>query len=144
MKIDIQSLTTEIDLIKVGSTANQSGQNESIELDSECQSEFITSITRHIRQNKTIIIDLEHVIYIDASGLWALFDIFMKITKKKGKFIIVSPTESIAHALDASNMTHNIPIRHTLDEAIKLAGTTPEKSTQPQERDINDHTRPNT
>lgn len=92
----------------------------SVELDIENQSYFIDRINSILNQpERSIIVNLENVTYIDSSGLWALFEGHKKATMMAKRMVLVNPTKDVRRVLDITKMSTKLDIFTSEKDALK-------------------------
>ena len=107
--------------INFGSILNDESNtlSGSIELDIENQNIFIDHINAIFDEGvHYIIINMENIIYIDSSGLWALFECHKKATQKNGKISLLSPQKDVKRVLDITKISNKINISEKESDAL--------------------------
>ena len=96
-----------------------------VELDIQNQSKFIETLNTlfdngHIK----LIIDMSNIIYIDSSGLWAIFEGHKKAVERKGNLLILNPVQDVKRVLDITKISSKIHIFDTNSEALTFFSNT--------------------
>ncbi len=91
-----------------------------VELDIESQAHFVDVINSIFEEGRIyVIVDMQHVSYIDSSGLWALFEGHKKAAQKNGKLVLLHPTKDVKRVLDITKMSSKIQVFQ--DESLAIA-----------------------
>lgn len=91
----------------------------SVELDIENQAHFVDVINAVFEEGRVyVLVDMQHVSYIDSSGLWALFEGHKKAAQKNGKLVLLTPTKDVKRVLDITKMSSKIQVFSDEQEAI--------------------------
>jgi anti-sigma B factor antagonist len=108
-KVQITKSATETDPV-----ANQ------IELDIENQANFVDFMNNIFDESGVnVILDMQNVMYIDSSGLWALFEGHKKAAIKGGEMVILNPSKDVKRVLDITKMSSKIRIFTQEEDALK-------------------------
>lgn len=65
------------------------------------------------------LIDIEHVKYINSSGIGVLITLLTKFRNKEGEVVIVKPSEHVNKLLIITKLTAIFKIADSIEEAIK-------------------------
>ena len=91
-----------------------------LEIDLEYASRFKSECLELIKENdKQVILCLENVPYIDSEGLWAIFEIYKKLTAQSKVLVISSPNSNVMRVLKIIKLDSRIKIFDTDEQAIK-------------------------
>lgn len=91
---------------------------EDVELDMENSEFFVNYFNESLPPTQNVLISLNEVSYIDASGLWAVYSVSNKV-KSMNKSIAVSISkEFVRRVFDITKMSLKIPIFKSEKEAI--------------------------
>jgi len=128
MKLHTTTLTrhnTSIDKITIGEYRNA---DETVygkmELDVSCISGFMEKTTRFLEEgNHDIIMDLNHVVYIDSCGLWALFELYKRANFEHKKIAFINLTKDVKRVLDVTKMSSKLLIFDSEEDAINALTT---------------------
>lgn len=90
-----------------------------VELDIENQCRFVETIEDLILQTPVhVILDMSGIIYIDSSGLWALFEGHKKMTQKSLKMVLFNVTKDVMRVLDITKMSSKLVVCANESDAI--------------------------
>lgn len=90
-----------------------------VELDIENQAHFVDVINAIFEEGRVyVLVDMQHVSYIDSSGLWALFEGHKKAAQKSGRLVLLHPTKDVKRVLDITKMSSKIQIFSDEKEAV--------------------------
>jgi len=121
MEIIKSSVHPQIIKVEIGAEYNE-GQKKiagTVELDIENQAHFVDVINAIFEEGRVyVVVDMQHVSYIDSSGLWALFEGHKKAAQKSGKLVLLSPTKDVKRVLDITKMSSKIQVFAEEKEAI--------------------------
>jgi anti-sigma B factor antagonist len=122
LEIDIRSLENSITIVSVGADkTNKNVLNGNVELDIQNQSKFIETLnTLFDNGNIKLIIDMSNIIYIDSSGLWAIFEGHKKAVERNGNLVMLNPGEDVRRVLDITKISSKIHIFETDLEALNF------------------------
>ncbi len=119
----IHKVICEKDIIKILIGAELSDDNlpkGNMELDIENQSQFVEEINDlFVEEHIRVILDMRYINYIDSSGLWALFEGYKTASQKKGKLVLLNPTQDVKRVLDITKMSSKIQIFESEEEALE-------------------------
>jgi anti-anti-sigma factor len=107
--------------IQVGAEYHQDSNTVSgqVELDIESQARFVDFVNSLFEDpGAKVMVDMQQVIYIDSSGLWALFECSKKATQKNGRFVLLTPIKDVRRVLDITKMSSKIPVFDSEAEAL--------------------------
>lgn len=80
---------------------------------------FKDAMDQAIKDEMPIILDLEHVSFVDSSALGLLVISHQNLKSKKIQFCLVNPQTYVRQVLDLANIGKMIPIYETLDKIPK-------------------------
>lgn len=66
------------------------------------------------------LVDLKNLDFINSKGIGYFLDFFRKISEKKGRMVLASPSENVLDILEVVGVTKVLEVYFTVDEA-KLA-----------------------
>jgi anti-sigma B factor antagonist len=113
MEIIKSSVHPQIIKVEIGAEYNESQKKVTgtVELDIENQAHFVDVINGIFEEGRVyVVVDMQHVIYIDSSGLWALFEGHKKAAQKSGKLVLLQPTKDVKRVLDITKMSSKIQV----------------------------------
>ncbi len=113
MEIIKSSVHPQIIKVEIGAEYNESQKKVTgtVELDIENQAHFVDVINGIFEEGRVyVVVDMQHVSYIDSSGLWALFEGHKKAAQKSGKLVLLQPTKDVKRVLDITKMSSKIQV----------------------------------
>ena len=94
-----------------------------VELDIENQGRFVEMIEDLIVQSPMhVVLDMSGIIYIDSSGLWALFEAHKKVMQAGLKLVLFDVTKDVLRVLDITKMSSKILISANETDALAEIG----------------------
>lgn len=117
-----EELKDKITKVYIGKELSDDKKNAkgSIELDIENQTRFVDMVHSVLEEGaKKIMIDMSNVIYIDSSGLWALFEGHKKADASNSKLVLLTPTKDVKRVLDITKMSEKMGVCMSESEAIQ-------------------------
>ena len=113
MEIIKSSVHPQIIKVEIGAEYNETQKKlvGTVELDIENQAHFVDVINAIFEEGRVyVLVDMQHVSYIDSSGLWALFEGHKKAAQKSGKLVLLQPTKDVKRVLDITKMSSKIQV----------------------------------
>lgn len=90
-----------------------------VELDIENQSQFIDVVNQLLEDKKNkIIVNLKNVVYVDSSGMWALFEAYKKTSHYDGALVLLSPNKDVMRVLEVTKMVSKLKVFDSETQAI--------------------------
>lgn len=90
-----------------------------VELDIETQANFVEFMANLFEDGEIdVILDMHNVVYLDSSGLWALFEGHKKAVQNKGALVLLSPSKDVKRVLDITKMSSKLLVFSTEKEAL--------------------------
>ena len=108
--------------IDIGNELDENSQEitGNIELDIENQLHFIELLNSILdEESVNLIIDMQHITYVDSSGLWALFEIHKKSQLNNGKIVLLNPNKDVKRVLDITKMSSKLIIEEKESVSMK-------------------------
>ncbi len=65
-----------------------------------------------------LLVDLEHVTYIDSGGVGALVEVFMRVLNRGGRLTLLRPNACAMRVLDMTRLTPVFEIFHDEEQAV--------------------------
>jgi anti-sigma B factor antagonist len=91
-----------------------------VELDIESQATFIDFMQNVFDEEDVhVVLDMSNIVYMDSSGLWALFEGHKRAELNKGKLVVFNPTKDVKRVLDITKMSSKIKIFNSEQEAVE-------------------------
>ncbi len=120
MEIFEKSIEPNILYLQLGSTITDNSAEGELELDIDCQKKLNDKLIATFDNKINIILDLNNVIYIDSSGLWALFEGYKKSVSTNLSFCLLNINKDVKRVFDITKMSSKFSICEDLESAVKL------------------------
>ncbi len=119
--LEIQKdVKNNIVVLSLGANKNSNMVSGEVELDVDNNYLLIEAVEEELSQGKNkIILQLKNVIYVDSSGLGAIFDSYKQVVEKDGQLKILNPNIDVKRVLDITKISKKIDIFNNEEEALK-------------------------
>lgn len=115
----LKNKINNITVIRLGDSISGDACIGEIELDVDNNYILTEAVEEELANGRNnIIIEMKNVIYIDSSGLGAIFDSYKQVTEKNGQLKILSPNVDVRRVLDITKISKKIDIFNSEEEAL--------------------------
>jgi anti-anti-sigma factor len=120
--VEMSLLRDDIYKIVVAKEKDEEGKvSGNFELDIYNEDSFNEIVSTLIDSGKiNIVLDMTYILFMDSSGLWAIFDVWKKAAKENGIVVLMNPQKDVKRVFFSTKLSDEIMISNSENEAINL------------------------